>query len=132
MGLLSFRLPSAATSLSEGGLISCITTSYAKKSSLFEGVELAARCSELLPSAFGRQPSAFSSADSATGSADFKRPSKREVLSLHRRNLREIHLIYCLDRKTPKKGSLFEGVELAARGAGGRRAERRRSGTAQP
>ena len=28
--------------------------------------------------------------------------------------------------------SLFEGVELAARGAGGRQAERRRSGTAQP
>ena len=33
---------------------------------------------------------------------------------------------------TRSKGSLFEGVELVARGAGGRRAERRRSGTAQP
>ena len=54
----------------------------AKKSSLFEGVELAARCAELLPSAFGSQPSAFSSADSATGGADFKRSSKREVLFL--------------------------------------------------
>jgi hypothetical protein len=53
-----------------------------KKSSLFEGVELAARCAELLPSAFGRQPSAFSSADSATGGADFKRSSKRKVLFL--------------------------------------------------
>ena len=51
-------------------------------SSLLEGVPLAARCAELLPSAFGRQPSAFSSADSATGGADFKRSSKREVLFL--------------------------------------------------
>ena len=30
------------------------------------------------------------------------------------------------------KSSLFEGVELAARCAGGRQVKRRRSGTAQP
>lgn len=52
---------------------------------------------------FGSQPSAFSSADSATGGADFKRSSKREVLFLHRRNLREISSIYCIDGKKPKK-----------------------------
>ena len=73
---------------------------------------------------FGSQPSAFSSADSATGSADFKRPSKREVLSLHRRNLREIHLIYCLDRKTPKKR-----LPLRGRGACRPRCRRQASGT---
>ena len=73
---------------------------------------------------FGSQPSAFSSADSATGSADFKRPSKREVLSLHRRNLREIHLIYCLDRKTPKKR-----LPLRGRGACRPRCGRQASGT---
>ena len=33
---------------------------------------------------------------------------------------------------TRSKGSLFEDVELAARCAGGRQAESRRSGTAQP
>ena len=55
----------------------------------------------------------FSSADSATGGADFKRPSKREVLSLHRRNLREISLTYCIDGKKPKKSSLLEGAGTA-------------------
>ena len=40
--------------------------------------------------------------------------------------------IYCLDENNLIRSSLFEGVELAARCAGGRQAERRRSGTAQP
>ncbi len=64
---------------------------------------------------FGSQPSAFSSADSATGGADFKRPSKREVLSLHHRNLREIHLIYCLDRKCCGAHSLSRRARFMSR-----------------
>ena len=61
----------------------------------------------ILPSAFRQPP-----------------PSKREVLSLHRRNLREIHLIYCLDRKTPKKR-----LPLRGRGACRPRCGRQASGT---
>ena len=73
----------------------------------------------------------FPSADSATGGADFKRSSKREALFLHCRDFTKKSLdILPRQEITETNSSLFEGVELAARGAGGRQAERRRSGTA--
>ena len=99
----------------------------------------------------------FSSADSATGGADFKRPSKRKLSEKLTEGVRlrfytnkqcfesqrcDLLLPSAFGSHLPlrgrscflynyflraKKSSLLEGVELAARCAGGRQAERRRS-----
>ena len=53
----------------------------------------------------------FSSADSATGGTDFKRPSKREVLFLHHRNL-----IKTFDLP-PRRGKTAKELPLRGRGA---------------